>query len=138
MTSGERIRALREKRGISQVDFANQMGVSKQTLYKYENNIVTNIPFDKIEMAAKIGNVSPAFLMGWHKPDEKGKEGGKMEKVDELIDVFAQHIKECIISGGGYDREVEGKTKALAALVSARSQMPSEKEHSDMSRKRKK
>ena len=38
---------------------------SKQTLYKYENNIITNIPSDKIEAAAKIGNVSPAYLMGW-------------------------------------------------------------------------
>jgi len=41
------------------------MNVSKQTLYKYENNIITNIPFDKIETAAKIGNVSPSYLMGW-------------------------------------------------------------------------
>lgn len=65
MTVGERIKAMREKAGISQVDFAIRMNVSKQTLYKYENNIVTNIPSDKIEAAAKICNVSPAYLMGW-------------------------------------------------------------------------
>lgn len=65
MTVGERIKSVREKAGISQVDFATRMNVSKQTLYKYENNIVTNIPSDKIEAAAKICNVSPAYLMGW-------------------------------------------------------------------------
>lgn len=65
MTVGERIKAMREQRGISQVDFAFRINVSKQTLYKYENNIVTNIPSDKIEAAAKICNVSPAYLMGW-------------------------------------------------------------------------
>ncbi len=65
MTVGERIRTLRDKLGLSQVEFATQMNVSKQTLYKYENNIITNIPSDKIEAAAKIGNVSPAYLMGW-------------------------------------------------------------------------
>lgn len=65
MTVGERLKALREKLDISQVDFADKINVSKQTLYKYENNIITNIPSDKIEAAAKIGNVSPAFLMGW-------------------------------------------------------------------------
>lgn len=65
MTVGERIKNLREQLGIRQVDFADKLSVSKQTLYKYENNIITNIPFDKIEAAAKIGNVSPAYLMGW-------------------------------------------------------------------------
>lgn len=53
MTVGERIKYVREQAGISQVDFAVRMNVSKQTLYKYENNIVTNIPSDKIETAAK-------------------------------------------------------------------------------------
>ena len=65
MTVGERIKDLRERLNISQVDFANKINVSKQTLYKYENNIITNIPSDKIEAVAKIGNISPAYLMGW-------------------------------------------------------------------------
>lgn len=65
MTVGERIKEIRTKLGISQVDFADKINVSKQTLYKYENNIITNIPSDKIEAAARIGNVSPAYLMGW-------------------------------------------------------------------------
>lgn len=66
MTVGERIKDLREKLGISQVDFADKINVSKQTLYKYENNIITNIPSDKIEAVANIGNLSPAYLMGWN------------------------------------------------------------------------
>lgn len=65
MTVGERIKQLREKLRLSQVDFADKINVSKQTLYKYENNIITNIPSDKIEAAAKVGNISPAYLMGW-------------------------------------------------------------------------
>lgn len=65
MTVGERIKAMRERLGMSQVDFASRMNVSKQTLYKYENNIVTNIPSDKIEAVAQICNVSPAYFMGW-------------------------------------------------------------------------
>lgn len=65
MTVGERIKALRLKVGMSQVEFAEKIDVSKQTLYKYENNIITNIPSDKIEAAAKVGGTSPAALMGW-------------------------------------------------------------------------
>jgi transcriptional regulator with XRE-family HTH domain len=47
------------------VELAKRMGVSKQTLYKYENNAVTNIPSDKIQVAAQILDISPSYLMGW-------------------------------------------------------------------------
>lgn len=65
MTVGERLKQLREKSGMSQVDFAAKLNVSKQNLYKYENDIITNIPSDKIEDAAKLLHVSPAYIMGW-------------------------------------------------------------------------
>lgn len=77
MTVGERIKELRIKLGMSQVSFADKINVSKQTLYKYENNIITNIPSDKIEAAAKLGNVSPAYLMGWDELLEKQKANRK-------------------------------------------------------------
>lgn len=66
MKIGDRIKKVRaEKIHMSQVDLAKAIGVSKQTLYKYENNIVTNIPTDKIEAIARLANVAPAYLMGW-------------------------------------------------------------------------
>lgn len=65
MTVGERIKEARMRLGLSQVEFAEKINVSKQTLYKYENNIITNIPSDKIEAAATLSGVSPAYLMGW-------------------------------------------------------------------------
>lgn len=69
MTIGERIKTIREKSGMSQVAFADKINVSKQTLYKYENDLITNIPSDKIENIARIGNISPAYLMGWEDKD---------------------------------------------------------------------
>lgn len=75
MTVGERIKSLRTSLEMSQVEFADKINVSKQTLYKYENNIITNIPSDKIEAAAKIGNVTPAFLMGWEPLKPKSSKG---------------------------------------------------------------
>ncbi len=65
MTIGERISFLRERSGMSQVKFADKVGVSKQTLYKYEKGLIKNIPYDKIEAIAKIANVSPAYIVGW-------------------------------------------------------------------------
>lgn len=65
MTVGDRIRKQRELLEISQTDLAENVKISKQTLYKYENNIITNIPSDKIENIAKRLFVSPSYLMGW-------------------------------------------------------------------------
>ena len=65
MTVGEKIKKVRELKNIAQVDLANQVGISKQTLYKYENGIITNIPSNKIESIAKALEITPAYLMGW-------------------------------------------------------------------------
>ena len=64
-TVGDRIKEQRELNGISQVELSEKIGVSKQTLYKYENNVVTNIPSDKVQAVANVLNISPSYLMGW-------------------------------------------------------------------------
>ena len=65
MKIGDRIKEIRAKNGMSQVALADRIKVSKQTLYKYENGVITNIPADKIEAIANVFDVSPAYLMGW-------------------------------------------------------------------------
>ena len=68
-TIGDRIKNARENKGITQTELGDKIGSTKQTVYKYENNIVTNIPLDKIESIASELNVSPAFIMGWDDRD---------------------------------------------------------------------
>ena len=46
-----------------------------------------------------------------------------MEKIDELIDALADHIKKRNDEGNDLNNEIEEKTKALAELVSARALM---------------
>lgn len=81
MTIGDRIRHAREALQISQVDLAEKIGVSKQSLYKYENSIITNIPSDKIEAIAFHLKTTPAYLMGWE--EKKQETFSEFEK--ELI-----------------------------------------------------
>ena len=91
MTVGERIKELRTNLGLSQVDFADKINVSKQTLYKYENNIITNIPSDKIEAAARLGNVSPAYLMGWDSWDYAVKLiSDEMQRISNQTNLYIQ------------------------------------------------
>ena len=65
MKIGDRIKEIRTRCGMSQVTLADKIKVSKQTLYKYENGVITNIPSDKIEAIADVFGVSPAYFMGW-------------------------------------------------------------------------
>lgn len=75
MNTGERIRKLREEKGIPQTELAEDCGISKQTLYKYEVGIVTNIPSDKLEKIADKLNTTPAYLMGWESDERKSASG---------------------------------------------------------------
>ena len=65
MNIGQKIKALREEQNLSQEELGRACGTTKQTIFKYESGIVTNIPMDRLcEIATKLG-VSPSWLMGW-------------------------------------------------------------------------
>lgn len=65
MTTGERIRQLRTAAGYTQTELGKMIGVTPQTVFKYEEGIVTNIPLDRIEAMAQIFSVEPAYIAGW-------------------------------------------------------------------------
>ena len=69
MTKGERIRLRREQLGMTQTQLAEAIGSTKQNIYKYENNIISNIPSDKMEAIAAALHTTPAYLMGWETRD---------------------------------------------------------------------
>lgn len=50
--------------GLTLDDLAVAIGTIKQTIYKYEHGIVTNIPDDKVKALAKVLNTTPAYLRG--------------------------------------------------------------------------
>lgn len=65
MSVGKRIKDIREAKKITQTDLAKAVHISKQTLWKYENDVIGNIPSGVIEAIAKYLCVSPGILMGW-------------------------------------------------------------------------
>ncbi len=74
MTKGERIKALREQADMSQEELAKRMNTTKQTIYKYEKDIVTNIPSDRVEELAEILNSTPEYILGWKKATVEDKK----------------------------------------------------------------
>lgn len=69
MKIGDKIKALRLSRKLTLEELATRISTTKQTVYKYENNLITNIPSDKIELLATVLNTTPAYLMGWENID---------------------------------------------------------------------
>lgn len=94
MSIGDRIRELRIKLDIPQIELAEKCNISKQTLYKYENNIVTNIPLDKIELLAKWLRTSPAYLMGWQEIEENANLDIALSNMNKRIKEYALKLNE--------------------------------------------
>jgi len=92
MAKGERIKALREQFGMTQDELAEKIGTTKQTVYKYEMGIITNVPSDKIEAMANLFGVSPSYLMGWDDQDQN--IGQKQIYNDPETEEIAQLISE--------------------------------------------
>ena len=93
MTKGDRIRDLRKARKITQIEMARMLNTTKQTISKYEKNIVTNIPSDRLELIAKILDTTPEYILGW---PEKEKEEPAIEEKEKPVEddgLTESHLK---------------------------------------------
>ena len=96
---GERIRQLRTLRGISQSQLAEAIGESKQTLYKYEHGIVSNIPLPKLEAIARELDCTPIELTGW----EEGSASVPAEReIDRIFDALNEDGQHDLLRYGRY------------------------------------
>ena len=71
MSKGQRIKYLREKKNLTQESLAKLLDTTKQTISKYEKDIVTNIPSDRIEKLAVVLNSTPEYILGWEQAQQK-------------------------------------------------------------------
>ena len=60
---GKRIRERRKELGMTLDELARAVGVSKQTIFRYEDRTIENIPIDKLHKIAGKLNVSMAYLL---------------------------------------------------------------------------
>jgi repressor LexA len=60
-----RLKELRRAKGLTLDELAAAVGTSKQTIHRYENGIILNIPHDRIRLLAEALGVAPGALMGW-------------------------------------------------------------------------
>ncbi len=60
-----RLKELRQAKRLTLEEVAACIGTSKQTIHRYENGVISNIPHDKIEKLASVLDTTPSDLMGW-------------------------------------------------------------------------
>lgn len=65
MTTAERIRARRKEIGMSADTLAEKIGVSRSTVFRYENGFIEKLPMNNLIPIAKALNTTLGYLMGW-------------------------------------------------------------------------
>lgn len=65
MTTGERIRERRKAIGLSADSLADGIGVSRSTVFRYENGAIEKIPIGNLVPIARVLRTTVGALMGW-------------------------------------------------------------------------
>ena len=68
MNMGERIKQLRQEKGLTQEELGKYIGVKKAAIMKYEKGNVKNMKRSSIETLSNLFNVSPSYLMCLYEP----------------------------------------------------------------------
>lgn len=124
---GNRIKAIRKDADLTLEELAAEIGVSRQTLSRYETGVISNIPSDRIEDLARILHTTPAYLMGWDSItgthgdtnninkefpiSEEATKFAEMDEEEELIRTFKRFIS------GKSERELQTIKDFLALLA---------------------
>lgn len=70
MNFGERLKKVRQNRGLTLLEVAERLNKTEATVQRYESGNIKNLKSDTILQLSSILNVSPAYLMGWNEDDQ--------------------------------------------------------------------
>lgn len=95
MSIGKKIKEKRLAKGYTLEELAKKVGTSKQTIFRYETEAISNIPSDRIELLAVALGTTPSYLMGWE--DEDGYSDGyqKLWKIKNILPVHRKKLPLC-------------------------------------------
>ncbi|WP_125767291.1 helix-turn-helix domain-containing protein [Lapidilactobacillus wuchangensis] len=97
-TVGERIKQRRKVLHISADLIADKLGVSRSTIFRYENGDIDKVPISVISEIAKILHTTPQFLMGWSNNNNSSSDINNQEleqsnvKPSEISSEESDHI----------------------------------------------
>ena len=90
MTTAERIKQRRKDLGLRAEDVAERIGVSRSTMFRYENGEIEKLPINHLVPIAQALHTSVDYLMGWTE-DEKEPIPMDEDRLDqEFVRLFEQ------------------------------------------------
>ena len=107
-----RLRDLRAKHGLTLEQVAQQVGVGRSTVRKWETGMIANLRRDKIAKLAAALHTTPAYLMGWEDDSQTQEDNSP---TDNIIRIAGRD--------GSY-RERHLTDEQMAALKAILDQMP--------------
>ncbi len=93
MDIGFRMRNRRQQLGLTLEEVAKSVGISRQTMSRYETGIIGNIPSDKIEAVALALETTPAYLMGWEEAEEEELDNQLVSMLTKLTPTEAAKVE---------------------------------------------
>lgn len=91
MDIGQKIKALREEKGMTLEELGDKVGVGKSTVRKWETGMIANMRRDKIAKVAEALDTDPSFLMGWEK--ENATANNLMKTYNNMVDMPDAQIR---------------------------------------------
>ena len=65
-----KLKEMRKAKGLTLESLAEKVGTSRQTIHRYENGTISNIPPEKVVLLAEALDTTPTRLMGWDEQEE--------------------------------------------------------------------
>lgn len=95
MTMGQRIAQKRKEQGLSQEGLGEQLGVSRQAIYKWESGAA--VPeIDKLIALSRLFGVSVGWLLGVEEPGDGAAEAGAETPPAELTETQLHMVEEIV------------------------------------------
>lgn len=101
MTIGERIKEIRTSKKISVDYLAKELGVSKTTIYRYEDSTIEKIPVKIFDQLCILLNVTPAELMGNTLSTGRAELPTEFENAQDAMEFILK--TPTLAAFGGYD-----------------------------------
>ncbi|MBE6532804.1 MAG: helix-turn-helix domain-containing protein [Ruminococcaceae bacterium] len=81
-----KLKEMRKAKGLTLESLAEMVGTSRQTIHRYENGIISNIPPEKVVLLAEALDTTPSSLMGWEEHTEE------FPTFDNIIPIITKRI----------------------------------------------
>ena len=118
LTMGQKIKALREAKGLTLEQVGDAVGVGKSTVRKWETGLIANMKRDKIAALSTVLETTPAYLMDWEE-DDKPISGLNAINPSDLGEMVRIPIFGSVRAGnGGFaQEELEGYELVPASML---------------------